>query len=132
MGGSIRVVCSSHVDSPGPRSRNQGCAFRSSPVVRRTLGVEVAEDDLRAGLLPNSNALFDGAQLSERRIRRAEIAVMRIVDRARILGRHLVQFDDFFGLRVVPWEIEESGREAVGTLVHTFANEASHGIELLV
>ena len=120
-----------YLDAARARRLDEGRPFGRPPVILRTLGVEVAEDDLGACLLPNADALGDRIQVSERRIRRAQVPIVGVVDGAGVPCGHPVEFDDLFSFRVVSGEVKEAGRQPVCALVHTLPDEVAHPVQLL-
>ncbi len=143
-----------HIQTDGVTGRSTDNAYSVAPVARelpnrsrvgalfvdrsgdasgdynRTFAAEVTEDHLEPAFFTDPDTLLDGSEVSERWVRGAEVAIVRIVDRAPVLGGDLGELDHFFRARVTPGQIEEPGRESVGTLVHALSNERSHPVEL--
>ena len=98
LGGGVHVLGGLDVHTPSPGLFDECGSLRRPAVVVRALGIEVAEDDLRAGLLADADALFDGCEVPERRIAGPEVPVVGVVDGSGVLRGHPVQLDDLVGL----------------------------------
>ena len=119
------------LDSTHARGLDQRSPLVSPAVVVRALGVEMAENDLRPGFLPDPDPLCDRFQVSERRVCRAEVPVVGIVDRPRVLRGDPVELDHLLGLGVVARQVKQPGRQAVGPLLHALPHEVTHCVQFL-
>ena len=130
LGRGVGVMRAGDLDPARPRRLDQRRSLRGPAVVVGPLGVEMAENDLGPRLFADADALLDRLQVAEGRIRGAEITVVGVVDRPRVLGGDPVQLDHLLGLRVVAGQVEEPGGEAVCAFLHALAHQGAHLVQL--